>query len=342
MKKKVLFLGDDAPLTNSWYRAKSLARIGFEVVHFNPRNFTPRLYPIPGLCNRLGNPVLPRLVEHGVMSRIGAGRFDCVWVDNGELVGPGLLRKLARQAGFLVNYNVDDPYGDRDGRMWRVYLEAVPHYDLILVVRQENVAEAEARGAKEVRRVYRFYDPVAYAPRPLTPELAATWASEVLFVGTWMPERGPFMVRLLDLGVPLRICGNDWDLAPERERLKPVWKRRGLMGDDYAYAIQCAKVNLGLCSKGNRDRHTTRSLEIPALGGLLCAVRTDEHLWLYREDAEALFWDGPEECAARCLAALAEPERAAAVARAGADKLAGLGLDSDTVMAAILREHDAL
>jgi hypothetical protein len=74
----------------------------------------------------------------------------------------------------------------------------------------------------------------------------------------------------------------------------------------------------------------------------LCAVRTDEHLWLYREDAEALFWDGPEECAARCLAALAEPERAAAVARAGADKLAGLGLDSDTVMAAILREHDAL
>ena len=87
--------------------------------------------------------------------------------------------------------------------------------------------------------------------------------------------------------------------------------------DDYARAIDAAKVCLGLLSKGNRDQHTTRSMEIPSLGGLLCAERTPEHLGLYEEDHEAVFWDTPEECATNCFALLADPERREAIAAAG-------------------------
>ena len=71
-------------------------------------------------------------------------------------------------------------------------------------------------------------------------------------------------------------------------------KRRGsgpaIYGDDYLKAIQLAKVSLGLLSKGNRDLHTTRTFEIPYCGGLLCAERTSEHLQLYQEDVEAVYW----------------------------------------------------
>jgi spore maturation protein CgeB len=55
-----------------------------------------------------------------------------------------------------------------------------------------------------------------------------------------------------------------------------------------------------LLSKGNRDLHTQRSLEIPSLGGLLCAERTAEHLALYDEGKEAVFWQDAEECAEVC------------------------------------------
>ena len=130
-----------------------------------------------------------------------------------------------------------------------------------------------------------------------------------------------FLLDLISLGVPLTIQGSGWHKAPEWPQLKAYWRGGSLDGDDYAKAIQCAKVNLGLLSKANRDLHTTRSFEIPACGGLLCAERTQEHLDIYQEAKEALFWKDAEECAAICKAALADESWRRAIAKAGHQRL---------------------
>jgi hypothetical protein len=162
------------------------------------------------------------------------------------------------------------------------------------------------------------------------------WSSEVLFLGTWFPERGPFLLELVKRGVPLTIRGTNWSKAPEWEALKPHWKGGALLGDDYAKAIQCAKVNIGLLSMMNRDLHTTRSLEIPALGALLCAQRTSEHLAMYREGEEALFWADPEECAAMCRKALEYKGLRESIARAGHARTRRNGHYNETVLKRIL------
>ncbi len=98
-------------------------------------------------------------------------------------------------------------------------------------------------------------------------------------------------------------------------------REAGLHNDDaYAAAIQSSKVCLGLLSKGNRDLHTQRSLEIPALGGLLCAERTIEHLTLYDEGREAVFWQDAEECAAHCHRLLADESLRREIARRGHER----------------------
>ena len=113
------------------------------------------------------------------------------------------------------------------------------------------------------------------------------------------------MLRLVREGIPLSIYGDRWHKASEWSELRSFWRGRGLYEDAaYASAIQCAKVNLGLLSRGNRDLSTARSFEIPHLGGVLCTERTAEHSKLYAEDNEALFWTTPEECAAKCTEVL--------------------------------------
>ncbi len=313
---KILFLGPMAGTSHQ--RADAMRRLGHQVRAINPQSFVPRQRLVAKFHYETGGVFSDGRVTAGILDALGDERFDLVWVDHGRYVGPHLIQSLRRRSGPVVSFNNDDPYGRRDRGSWLLYRTAIPAYDLVVVCRHENVAEAYARGAKSVLHLFRCADEVAHAPRPLTTEERDRWKSDVLFVGTWMPERGPFLYELLQRGVPLTLYGVRWQKAREWPALRNVWKGPGLYDDDdYARAIQCAKICLGLLSKGNRDHHTTRSLEIPSLGSVLCAERTDEHLQLYCDGQEAIFWSDVAECADICLELLADEPRRQEIARAG-------------------------
>ena len=81
-----------------------------------------------------------------------------------------------------------------------------------------------------------------------------------LFIGTWMPERGPFLRELMQAGLPLAIYGNDWQKAPEWPDLRRAWQGPAIYGDDYLKAIQLAKVSLGLGQHRQRSRAEVSSM----------------------------------------------------------------------------------
>lgn len=331
----VLYIGADAG--TSRHRALALQRLGHDVFIVDPFTFLPD-NRLAGLWAwKTGGLFLEDFVRRRVLASIPDMRFDLVLIDSGDLVGPSLVQELKGRFGVVVNYNVDDPYGTRDGKRWSFYLKSVRFYDLVVVVRDCNVPEAFARGARNVLRVYRSADEVAHAPRQVSEQEQRNWASEVVFVGTWMPERGPFMTRLIELGVPLAIYGGRWQKAPEWPILRSCWRGAALEREqDYAMAIQCAKVSLGLLSKGNRDLTTTRSFEIPHLGGVLCTERTSEHTELYREDEEAVFWSSPEECAEKSMLLLRDEHHRKHLAMNGRRRCLQNGTTNEEVMAHIL------
>lgn len=312
----ILYLGSAAG--TSRHRANALERLGHAVTVVDPRQLLPSIRAIDYWVHHTGALFVDRLVSWRMAKAFDAAAFDLLWVDGGALLTPALVRELGDRIGSAVNYTIDDPFGRRDGRKWRNYLETVGLYDLVAVVRECNVEEAAARGVRNAMLVWMSADEVAHAPRDLSSEDHKRWDSDVLFVGTWMPERGAFLARLIQLGVPLSIVGDRWYKAKEWGELRPHWRGPGIYNDDdYARAIQCARVCVGLLSKGNRDLSTTRSFEIPHLGGLLCAERTSEHTRFYREDEEALFWSTPEECAEKCRYALAHPDVRRRIAERG-------------------------
>lgn len=330
----ILYLG---PISGTCLdRANAMRRLGHSLEHIDLRQLLPKTHWVDRITWRMDGGLFSPWIKRGLSSRLTGRKFDLCYVDGGEWVTPGVISLLRRHAAKIINYNIDDPLGTRDGARFKAYRRSLPYYDLNAVVRQENVAEASALGAKNVKRVYRSADEISHAPRPLTTEDHQTWDSEVLFLGTWFPERGPFLLNLIQRAVPLTIRGPNWHKAPEWPQLKNHWKGGAIAGDDYAKAIQCAKVNLGLLSKENRDLHTTRSLEIPALGGLLCAERTDEHLGMYIESQEALFWNDAEECTDMCRFALADENRRQTIAQAGYQRVKNNGHYNETILASIL------
>jgi hypothetical protein len=325
-------------------RAQALRRIGCTVEHIDPRELLPATRWVDRWTWHVGGHHFGPWLKHALAQRLRGLRFDLCHVDGGEWVTPAVVALLRAHAPRVVNYNIDDPTGPRDGPRFAAYRRALPHYDLVAVVREDNLPELRALGARRALRVWRSADEVSHRPRAVSAEQRRRWASEVLFLGTWFPERGPFMVELLRRGVPLTLRGPNWHKAPDWPQLRPHWAGGAIGGDDYALAIQCARVSLGLLSHENRDQHTTRSLEIPALGGLFCAERTPEHLALYDEGSEALFWRDADECAQVCLAVLADEPRRARIAAAGHQRYLRDGHRNEAVMRRLLQAatgHDA-
>jgi spore maturation protein CgeB len=238
-----------------------------------------------------------------------------------------------------VNYTLDDPFNGRDAQRFRRYLKAVPYYDLLALVREENPSEATLLGARNVMQIWRSADEVAHRPRQLTADERTRYASDVCFIGTWMPERGPFMADLIKRGIPLAIWGDRWNKAPEWPLIAPHWRGPGVYADaDYAGIIQSARISLGLLSKGNRDLHTQRSLEIPSLGGLLCAERTAEHLALYDEGKEAVFWQDAEECAEVCNRLLKNETLRLEIAQRGLERARRNNHFNEPVIATVIEQ----
>lgn len=317
----ILYLGVNTGTAG--HRLGAMLRLGHKVVTVNPYSLLPTSPGVGPWRRHAGSLGLVEIIRRRVLRSLesaghGAARFDLVWIDHGDLVSARLVDDLKKRASLVVCYNTDDPFGVRDRMLYREFLKALPHYDLMVVVREVNVQEAYRHGAKDVLRVFMSADEVAHHPRQLTAAEREEWKSEVVFVGTAFPERGPFLAELLRLGVPLAIYGNGYQRLSEWPLLQPHWRPANAETvEGYANAIGAAKVCLGLLSVGNRDQHTTRSMEIPSLGGVLCAQRSPEHLALYEEDREAVFWGDAKECAAKCLALLADDSWRQEVGAAG-------------------------
>ncbi len=334
-QSSILYIGPESG--TSLHRAAALRRLGYTVVVLDPAKTLPRSALLGKWLHHTGALFLGDFLAERIARQIPGGEYDLVWVDGGGLVSASLVKNLKGRYGRILNYNVDDPFGNRDGQKWRHYLEAVPNYDLVAVVREFNVAEAFARGARDVILVDRSADEVAHARRPLTEEDIQKWSSDVIFIGTWMPERGPFLSELVRRGVPLSIYGARWERAPEWPVLRANWRGPGLYVDEqYSKAIQCAKVCIGLLSVGNRDACTQRSFEVPYLASVLCAERTGEHLRLYREDVEAVFWSSAEECAQKCSKLLADGQWRKQLAAAGQARCLQNGTTNQQVLTKIL------
>ncbi len=333
--QSILYLGRNSG--TCLHRAKALRRLGHKVEILDPYSFVPTGPWVDKWIFETGGLFLEGVLERKVLAALPAREFDVVYVDGGELIGPSLVRRLKDRFGKVINYNIDDPYGSRDRNKWRLYLKSVPFYDLVVVIRGCNIPEAKAAGAQSVLLVSRAADEVAHAPRQLTEVERERWGADVTFVGTWMPERGPFIAKLIQLGLPMALYGDRWQKAREWPVIAPAWRGSGLYDDQqYALAILASKVCLGLLSKGNRDLSTTRSFEIPHLGSVLCAERTAEHVQLYREGEEAAFWSDPEECAETCKSLLRDDSWRDRVARNGRERCIANGTTNERVMAQIL------
>ena len=233
-----------------------------------------------------------------LLARCSSFKPDVVLAWRAPWLLPSTVR-LARRIGArqVVLYNNDDPFGaDRHRRIWKQFRCSIPVADVCLAYRTVNLTEYRDAGARQVSLLRSWYDPRLHRPVQLPPVDLERFGCDVVFVGHHeADDRLEVLNALLAAGLKLRIFGGGWERLERSQPIAKLLPIRTAVGDDYVKAIAAAKVALVFLSKRNRDTYTRRCFEIPAIGTLMLAPRTEDLLSMYREGEEAAYFSSPED-----------------------------------------------
>jgi hypothetical protein len=259
-------------------------------------------------------------LNHEILETARRFRPDVIWIEKGTFVFPSTMRSLRHgEPVTLVYHNTDDWKADtRFKRLyWRYLLRSLPLYDVHITSNLHNVEEFRNQGFPEVHHMELAANSTVAAPDPIPEEMRAGVAAEAGFVGHWEPETERLLLHLVKGGVDTRIFGGGWERPETREALGDAIQHRRVMGPEYAAAIQCFDVNIGIVSSWNRNHTASRTFQIPALGGFLLHQRNPLVRRYFREGEEAEFFDSGEELLEKCRHYLSHPEERRRIAAAG-------------------------
>jgi hypothetical protein len=256
---------------------------------------------------------------------------DVFWVDKGTTIQPSTLQTIKRRTGAIFAvYNTD--YLGCNTNPWRLHLPGIHYYDLCFTTNRLDIQRIRDLGAGNVSLVLIGYHREIHKPVPITSEEVARLGASVGFIGHWEPATEDLMLRLLELGLTLRVRGTQWHHARHKKRLVLTVEPRPVYQDEYAKAVLATKINLGINSAQNKNQHSGRSFEIPAIGGFLLAERTLEHQALYEEGKEAEFFASAEELVEKANYYLKHEEERQQIAKQGHVRCISRGYSMEEIM----------
>lgn len=241
---------------------------------------------------RRGRPLTYGAFNRGVVETACRFQPEVVLISKGPYISPATLKQIKEETrAILVNYAPDDPFNPINSTA--DLLGGIPLYDLYACTKRAIMEDVRRAGCPNPVFIRFAYEPSLHFPeQPVTEGEKARFGGDLVFVGTADKERFPLIRTLIALhSIRLRLYGSYW----HRDTLLGHHSQGPVLGRDYRLALGGAKIALGLLRRANRDQHTTRTFEIPACGTFLLGERTEEHLELFEEDKEAVYFSSTEE-----------------------------------------------
>jgi hypothetical protein len=337
---RILFVAETVPGSRSLQRLDALRRLGHAVhlVATTPAGHSCE--QAPSLAYRLSYRLRLPFDLAGInatLREVDAASFDLALFDNAKTVRRGTLQSLkARNPALtLVWFSEDDMLNPR--HRTRSLGAALPLFDLCVTTKSFNAAPEELPrlGAKRVLFVDNAYDPLLHSPVEVDAETQARFGADIGFVGTFEAPRAASLLALARAGLRCRVWGNGWGgMVGAHPCL--VAENRPVYDMDYSRVLCSTKINLCFLRHFNRDRQTTRSIEIPACGAFMVHEQSEEMMALLRADAEAAYFADNEGLVGQCRRWLADDAGRAAAAAAGLRRVRDLGLSHGEILTRVL------
>jgi spore maturation protein CgeB len=362
---RVLFIGYLGRGQTSGMRRAALERLGYEVEAVEAGG----LWQGSGYATRQLEQLSatgPRIDLLNARVLDAAARFkpQLVWAEKQEYLRAETVRRLRANGAITLHYN-PDPYFSLSWKRTRLADECVRAYDALVVTKRYELDEYRTHANGVVMYSPLGYDPIGHAPPACR---VANPREKVVFVGGWEPRRERLLSAASDATSDVAVWGYGWNIA-QRSRLDPLRALRlgrltpgrsvyfgepharlrpamrtgeGANGeiyeDRYAGVVAGSQIALGFLRELNPDQHTTRSFEIPAIGGFMLADRTEDHLEFFEEGKEAEYFSSDDEFREKLRFYLANESARMRIAMAGHERCMTSGYSYDDRLRTVMNE----
>jgi len=228
-------------------------------------------------------------------------KYDLAFISNSEFITDNTLDHIKKNTRRTLFYCSDNPFVNRDKKRWFFFNRNTKKYDLVVFHQKSRLKFAKKRGLKRYISVIPPYYKNIHSKNKLSINKRQKYKDDIVFVGTWFPERGKFFSKLKKLGLNFKIYGSHWN----NDKLHYNYLKENIvLGhvniEKYSKIVQSAKIALCLFSKENFDDITRRCIEIPALGTLLCSESTQTIKNLLKDKLEAVYFRNANDCFKIC------------------------------------------
>jgi spore maturation protein CgeB len=195
------------------------------------------------------------------------------------------MKEIARSGTQLLNFLTDDPWNKAHYAGW--FMKSLPLYHHVFSPRRANIPDLERMGGAQIS-----YLPFAYAPElhfadpPSSNIEKEKFQSDTVFAGGADQDRIHYISALIGAGLNVALYGGYWtrysETAPYcRGYADPHTLRKAVGG---------ASIALCLVRQANRDGHSMRTFEVPAIGACMLVEETDEHREIFGEEGESVLY----------------------------------------------------
>ncbi|MDE3741475.1 CgeB family protein [Maribacter polysaccharolyticus] len=261
--------------------------------------------------------------------------YDVIWIDKGVTINRSTLRFIKEKSPKtkIVSYSPDNMALRHNQSL--NYLQSIPYYDFVFTNKSYILKDLERLGANNVTFIHNMYEETFHYPRELSLNDKERLGGDVGFVGAWEKERCESILFLVNNGIQVKVFGdgkwNEYKNASPNLTVLP-----GIFSEDYSKALQALKISLCFLRKMNFDQQTTRTMEIPACGGFMLAERTQEHLELFEEGKEAVYFSSNEELLESCRYYLSHEADRKRIAAAGLERCKTSGYSNEKTIKKML------
>jgi spore maturation protein CgeB len=195
-------------------------------------------------------------------------------------LGGSALRKCA---GYGVRTSIflsDDPFNKSHKSNW--FLRNLRYYDCVFTPRRENIDDLKMVGCRRVGYVQFGYDQDLF----FAPVSRHVESDKIFFAGGADRDRVPLIDALRKSGLDIRLYGRYWDRYKETRDIT--------LGQCNLVTLRTAawESALSICCvrKANRDGHSMRTFEIPALEVAMVVEDTSDHRDIFGPDGECVMY----------------------------------------------------